>query len=144
MAEIFFCSLDRKEKYRLPVLPKEFPKMDRSVSSEEFETFNNGVFNFIGNMGLYTFTLEGFLPAMDKNYIFVKEKINPYKIINFWAKAMATKQPIRIIMNRAKGLDLPIEAVNMLVSIESMSHNENKMHDVVYSVNFKEWRSTNV
>ena len=57
---------------------------------------------------------------------------------------MATKQPIRIILHRKKGLNLPIEAINMLVSVENMSHNENKVHDVVYSVNFKEWRSTNV
>lgn len=140
MAEIYFTSRDRKEKYRLPVLPKEFPKLERSSSSEEFETFNNGFYNYIGNMGLYNFTLEGFLPAVDKSYPFIKEKINPYQIINFWARSLSKKQPIRIIMLRKTGLNLPVEAVNMLVSIESMSHNENKMHDVVYSVNFKEWR----
>lgn len=140
MADIYFSSLDRKEVYSLPVLPKEFPELSRSAKNEEFESYNDGVFNLIGNMGLYTFSLEGFLPALDKKYTFARSKFNPYLLINLWAGAMAKKTPIRVVMNRKQGLGLPIEAVNMMVTVESMAHNEDKVHDVKYKVSFKEYR----
>lgn len=140
MADIFFSTLDRSTVYQLPVLPAQFPEMNRSSKNEEFETYNNGVYNLIGNMGLFTFPLEGFLPALNKNYSFAKNHMNPYLLINLWAGAMANKTPLRIIMNRDKKLGLPQEAVNMLVTVESMTHHEDKVGDVVYSLSLKEYR----
>lgn len=140
MADIFFSSLDRKEVYQLPVLPETLPELTRACANEEFETYNNGTFNLLGNMGLYSFSLSSFLPTLDKNYTFAKNKINPYLIINLWAKAMATKKPIRVIINRSLVVGLPVEVINIMVTVESLSHYEDIVGDVVYNVSFKEYR----
>ncbi|MGE4272057.1 MAG: hypothetical protein AB7E31_04205 [Desulfitobacterium sp.] len=140
MADIFFATTDRSSVYQLPVLPAQFPELSRSASNEEFETFDNGTYNLIGNVGLVSFTLDGFLPAMTKRYTFARSKINPYTLINLWARAMADKKPLRVIMNRNRGLGLPEEAVNMMVTVESMSHYEDRVGDVVYSLSLKEYR----
>lgn len=139
MADIFFTTLDRSEVYQLPVLPKDFPELSRSNKNEEFET-NDGVYNLIGNMGLVSFSLESFLPAINKKYPFAKSNINPYTFINLWVGAMANKKPLRIIMNRNKNSNLPEEAVNMLITIESMSHYENKVGDVQFKLELKEYK----
>lgn len=140
MADIFFSTVDRSEVYQLPVLPEAMPELNRSASNEEFETYNNGTYNLIGNIGLYSFSLEGFLPGLNKKYPFAKNNMNPYLLVNMWARAMANKKPIRIIINRNKTYGLPIESLNILITVESMTHYEDKIGDVVYSVSFKEYR----
>jgi len=140
MADIFFATKDRSTVYQLPVLPPQFPEYSRSAKNEEFETYNNGIYNLPGNVSLYSFTLEGFLPAINKNYLFAKNKMNPHELINFWGRAMEEKKPIRIIINRDKVSGLPTEALNMLVTVEDMSHYEDKTGDVVYKLSFKEYR----
>lgn len=140
MADIFFSTMDRSEVYQLPVLPPTLPELNRASKNEEFETFNDGTYNIPGNVGLFNFEIERFLPALNKDYPFAKCKINPYLLINLWSGAMDKRTPIRIIINRNKGLGLPEEAVNMLVTVENMSYYEDNTGDVVYKLSLKEYR----
>ena len=140
MADIFFTTPNRSTVYQLPVLPEHLPELSRSANNEEFETYNNGVYNLPGNVGLFNLPLEGFLPAMNKNYPFAKNKINPYSLINLWSRAMVDKKPLRIIISRNKSLGLPDEVINILVTVESMTYYEDKTGDVVYNLSLKEYR----
>jgi hypothetical protein len=53
---------------------------------------------------------------------------------------MTDKVPVRYIANRNSNLKLPVEAVNMLVTVESLSWYEDRFGDVQYKVDFKEYR----
>lgn len=135
--DIYFSSLDRTEIYRLPVLPEEMPEFSKSAKNEEFESFNDGVYNILGNAGLISFTLESFLPAKGRKYPFIKEELeDPYLLINLWSNAMNTKTPIRVVMYRNN----KTEIINTMVSVESMAWHEDKVGDVKYKIDFKEYR----
>ena len=135
--DIYFCTLDRKKIYQLPVLPEEMPELEASMNNEEFETYNNGFFNVLGNSELVSFTLESFIQGKDNNYYFAKKHYdNPYDLINLWRKSMINKAPIRCIMYRNN----KTEILNWMVSVESMKWHEDKAGDIKYSVTFKEYR----
>jgi len=140
MADIFFSDLERTQVYRLPILPPTMPQLSRSAKNEEFETYNDGVYNLPGNVGLLSFSIECFLPALNKNYTFAKSKINPYLLVNLWAAAMNSKKPIRIIINRNTNQMLPIQALNMMVTVENMTWFEDQVGDVQYKIDLKEYR----
>lgn len=140
MADMFICSKDRKEVYKMPFLPESFPEFNRSAKNEEFETFNNGTYNILGDTGLMAFPLQGILPAYSTKYSFAKSKVKAYVIINFLARAMRDKYPIRIIVNRNPNPELPEQLLNMLVSVEEMTWGEDKVGDIHYNVSFKEYR----
>lgn len=139
MADIFFATPDRSTVYQLPILPENFPELTRTTQNEEFYAID-GQYILPGYRGLYSFTLEGWLPAVNKTYPFAKNRINPYLIINMWAAAMRDKQPLRFIIHRRQDLGIPKEAVNMLVLVESMTHQETRNSDVSYSVDFMQYR----
>lgn len=134
--DIYFSTLDRSEVYKLPVLPVDMPDLSKSAKNEEFETYDDGNYNLIGNVGLVSFSIERFLPALKNNYPFVKSKFNPYLLINLWSKAMEVKKPVRIIMYRND----KSEILNWLVTVESMSWHEDKVGDVKYRIDLKEYR----
>lgn len=141
IANIYFSDLERTTIIELPILPTEMPDLSRSARNEEFETFGDGTFNLLGSMGLFTFTLDSFLPAFAGKYRWAKSQINPYVLINLWHSNMSNKTPIRVIMDRGERKDLPSELLNLAVSVESMNWHEDRTGDVKYTVNFKEYRS---
>lgn len=140
LAEIYFSSLDRKEVYRLPILPADMPELTRPAKNEEFETYADGVINIPGNVGLATFNIDCWLPEYPGKYKWAKAQINPYLLINLWHGAMLGKKPIRCVMERGKNRNnISEEILNWLVTVESMSWNENTLRDVKYKVDFKEY-----
>ena len=86
LADMFVCSQDGKEVYKMPWLPEYFPKFSRSSKNETFETYDNGDYNNIGSMGLLEFSLEGKLPITPKYFSFSKNDVGAYKIINLYKK----------------------------------------------------------
>ena len=139
--DIYFCTLDRSKIYQVPVLPVEMPELEQSANNEEFQTYNNGTFNALGNAGLVSFTLESFIPGKNNNYSFARVKyVNPYDLINLWAGSMKSKTPIRCIMYRND----KTEVLNWMVSVEDIKWHEDKVGDIKYSVTFKEYREVTV
>lgn len=138
IADIFFSDLARKTILQIPVLPEEMPELSKAAKNEEFETFNNGMFNLLGTIGLTTFTLTRFLPQFAGKYSWAKSKINPYDLINLWSKSMLNKVPLRCVMMRDSKNGKP-EILNWMVSVEAMTWHEDRLHDVQYSVDFKEY-----
>ena len=136
MADIWFSNQSRTRVYRLPFLPEEMPELSAASKNEEFETFDNGTYNLIGSKGLISFSLQGILPAYANKYSWAKSQLNPYLIIKLWDDAMYFKTPIRCVMERGESDEIK----NLLVTVESMSNNEDKVGDVKYNVSFKEYR----
>ena len=72
--DIYIANKDKSIVLKLPIIPAELPELSYSIQNEEFKTYNNGIYNFIKEQGLYSFTLESWLPV--KKYQFAK----PYTI----------------------------------------------------------------
>jgi hypothetical protein len=143
MADIYFSDLNRKTVYRLPILPAEMPEMSVSADNQEFETFNSGVYNFLNQSGLITFSVESWLPAYAGRYSFAKSKFDPYTLINFWKAAIWSKAPIRCVVDKNAGKITNLQILNMMVSIEQMTWHEDAVGDVQYKLDLKEYRSVN-
>lgn len=140
MANIYFSTLDRKKTLELPILPEDMPELSKTAQNEEFTTFNNGTFNFLGDASLITFTIECWLPSYPNKYRWAKSRINPYELINMWSLAMNRKEKLRIVINRNKNSFLPQELLNYIVTVESLSWHELNNGDVAYKVDLKEYR----
>lgn len=135
--DIYFSSLDRSEVYQLPIISEDMPEFSKSAKNEEFESFDDGIYNILGNVGLISFPIESFLPGKGKNYSFAKCILdNPYALINLWSNAMNTKTPIRVVMYRND----KSEIINLMVSVENMAWHEDKTGDIKYKVDLKEYR----
>lgn len=135
--DIYLSSLDRKKVLQLPILPEQIPSLESSSKNEEFETFSDGTYNFIGSVGLLTFTLESWLPAKGRSYSFQRVKnINSDDYIQFIDIERLNKNPIRVVMARSDGSFI----LNNTFSIESFSWHENHQGDYEYSISFKQWR----
>lgn len=139
--DIFFSDLERKQVLQLPILPEELPKLSKSSSNEEFETFENGKYNIIGAVGLVEFSLECWLPGKNKNYSFQRVKnVESKNYISFLDLAMINKKPIRVIITRSDGTFF----LNHIFTIESFEWSENRVGNYNYSISFKQWRDYSV
>lgn len=139
--DIYISDKDKKTVLQLPIIPEQMPSLNKASKNEEFETFNNGTFNIIGDVGLMEFTLESWLPAKGRNYSFQRVKnINPDAYISLINKAMATEKPIKIVIVRGNGTFV----CNDTFSVENFEYNENKIGNFEYSLGVKQWRDYNV
>lgn len=135
--DIYISDYERKTVLQLPIIPSEMPSLSRSNKNEEFETFSNGTYNIIGDVGLLEFALESWLPGKGKNYSFQRVKnINPNTYIDLLNSAMLNKKPVRVVIVRGDGTFL----INHTFSIETFEFKEDKKSDYVYTITFKEWR----
>lgn len=139
--DIYISDLKRTKVLQFPVIPEKMPSFSKSAKNEEFETFSNGTFNIIGDVGLTEFTFESFLPKKGVNYSFQRVKnVNPYTYIDFINLSLKAKKPIRLIIVRSD----KTYVTNDKYSIESFDYTENKIGNFEFSVKFKQWRDYNV
>lgn len=154
MADISISSLENNEYvYYFPFLPENFPSFQRSGKNEEFQTFNNGCYELLGDVTQISFTLEGIFPGSGKKYSFKKSNSNSYDILNFISWSMHEKKPFRIIiyrdeiatdeeslkkdLSKKKSYD---ELLNLIVVCESLTNQELRNGDIHYSMSLKEYR----
>jgi hypothetical protein len=138
--DIYISDIDRKKVLQLPIIPEEMPSFSKSSSNEEFESFSDGKYNLIGDVGLLEFTLESYLPGKGKNYPFQRIKnINPDLYIDLINAAMINKKPLRVVIVRADSFN-----INDTFSVESFEWHDDKVGDYQYSISFKQWRDYNV
>lgn len=135
--DIYLSDTKRSKVLQLPIIPATMPSFTKASKNEEFETFNNGTFNIIGDVGLTEFTLECWLPAKGRNYHFQRVKnTNPYTYIDFINLNMKNKKPIRVLIIRSDKTFV----TNDIYAIESFDYTENKIGNFEYSIKFKQWR----
>lgn len=135
MADIYICTIDRKEVYQFPSLPEEFPTMSESSKNEEFATFNNGDFNLMNGNGLITFSIDQKLPMQD--YYFNKcDYHNSASIISLLLRSIEGKFPVRFVLKGDDNQDY----TNITVTCEKLNYNFDKQLDVLITADFKQYR----
>jgi len=139
--DIYLSDKDRKKVLQLPIIPAEMPTFSKASKNEEFETYDNGTYNIIGDVGLTEFALESFFPAKSKSYSYQRVKnIDPYIYIDFINLSMIYKKPVKVVITRNDGSYV----VNNTFSIENFEYHEDKVGDFQYTLNLKLWRDYNV
>lgn len=139
--DIYFSDLDRKNVYRLPIIPDSMPELSKSAKNEEFEG-DTQTYNILGNVELITFSIDSWLPEYPNKYnaSWCKSQINPYLIINLWSLAMNNRTPIRCVMTRGQNKNNISDVIlNWQVSVESLNWNPRQNKDIVYKADFKEY-----
>lgn len=141
--DIYFSDLDRNEIYLLPCLPSTMPEISKSSKNEEFETYDEGVYNIIGNKVLATFSIDCWLPEYASKYSWAKSQINPYDLINLWETAMTNKKPIRCVLVRgANKNNISPVILNWMVTVENYTQiPADEAKDIHYKIDLKEYRS---
>jgi hypothetical protein len=138
--DIYISDMERKTVLQLPIIPAEMPPFKKSSSNEEFDTYSDGKYNIIGDVGLMEFTLESYLPAKGRNYYFQRVKnINPDAYIALLNTAMINIKPIRVVIVRGDGTF----NINDTFSVENFEWYDNKVGDYQYSLSLKQWRDYN-
>jgi glucan-binding YG repeat protein len=136
--EIYIANYGGSTVYKLPSLPSEFPELSKESYNETFQTYNDGVYNFIDYEGLLEFTLELWLPRISSNYSFTKSDINAKEIIDLIENSRSNKEAIKITMNNKEG-----KYVNDYFSIEKFNPKQLKNGDYNISLQVKQWRNYN-
>ena len=137
--DIFLSDLELNAVVQLPILPEEFPEVGTEFNNEEFETYNNGYFNFQGNKKLATFTLKSSFPEYSGKYPFERSKDSWYDLLTILAISTDDKVPIRVVFGKSNG-DVIMDAK---FTIESFKYNVDKGGDYQYSIEFKQYREVN-
>lgn len=123
----------------LPVIPEKMPEMVQPFKNSTFDTVN-GEINLIGTKGLRTVTLQSFFPV-NKKYRFIRpgSELDGWKYVEFFNKYASLRVPIRMIW-----LDELKEISNMAYTIESFTFQINKVKDIDYTIELKEYRFVKV
>lgn len=122
----------------LPVIPDKMPELIQPFNNTTFDAVNQEI-NLIGTKGLRTVTLQSFFP-INKNYPFQRpgSEKDGWKYVAFFNKYGDLRVPIRMIF--LNGIE---EISNMAYTIESYSFQINKVKDIEYTIELKEYRFVN-
>jgi len=134
--DIYITDYKKTKVLKMPIIPSELPSISRTIKNEEFETYNNGTFNFIYKAGLNTLTLESWLPT--KSYNFAKSTIKADKVIALINNAIDNTEAIQLVILKTDGSTY----INDKFSVESFKYNVNKRGDYNYSLELKQYRET--
>lgn len=133
--DIIFSANNNEQVLTLPVLPENMPEFVQTYKNSTFESIN-GELNLIGNKALRTVSFSCFFPT--KKYKFIRPKAieDGWAYVAFFNKYANNKMPIRMIFvdndNR--------EISNMAYTIESFNSYVDKVLDIQYSLDLKEYR----
>ncbi|MFL0251248.1 hypothetical protein ACJDT4_12500 [Clostridium neuense] len=137
--DIFLSDLELNTIVQLPILPKELPEVETEFNNEEFETYNNGYFNFQGNKKLATFTLKSFFPEYSGKYSFERSESTFYDLLDALSIAVDSKAPVRVVFGKSSG-DVIMDAKFM---VEKFTYNVDNVGDYQYNIEFKQYREVN-
>lgn len=133
MADIYISSLDGRQVYQLPFIPKELPPVETVAGNETFTSFDNGSFTKLVKPDPASFTLEGVLPL--KDYTFAKSHDSAQSIAALLRTAQANTEPVNVLIYRNDGT----KYLNTLASVEKVATSEGVF--MTYSFEFKEYRN---
>lgn len=130
---IYISDKNKRQVFKMPIVPEEFPVLEKSIENEEFRTYSNGSYNNIKKAGLDTFNLECWLPA--KKYAFAKSNVLAHEFIDFINYVINNKQYVYVaIIANGKSY------INDKFSIESWNYGVKRNGDYNYSLDFKQYR----
>lgn len=134
--DIYIANKDKSKVFKLPIIPAELPALNYAIENEEFKSYNNGTYNFIKEQGLYSFTLDSWLPT--KKYSFAKSEVMAKDVLDLLDYAVENKQFIQVVIIKSDGSTY----VNNKFSIESLNYSVKRNGDFNYSLGLKKYRET--
>jgi hypothetical protein len=136
--DIVFSANNFEEVLRLPIVPPNTDVLNPR-KNEEFETIQMGTLNLIGLKGLRTLSIQSFFPT--KIYSFVKDNARlGWEYVDFFNKWSDKRVPIRIIMTDNTGKEI----LNMPCTVENFTHGLDKVGDIQYTLEIKEFKFVGV
>lgn len=119
----------------IPVVPPNVP-IKQAGKNEVFETLNGDI-NILKLPGLKELSISSFFPV-NKNYEFVAKgsETDGFKYVNFLENSKNSREYIRLVMTAKDNKTL----FNSLVSVEDFEYSIDKVGDIAYSVDFKEFK----
>ncbi len=133
--DIIFSANNNETVLVLPVLPEKMPELINSYNNTTFETVN-GEINLIGLRTLRTVSIQSFFPV-NKNYPFIRPQAikDGWTYVSFFNKYANLKMPIRMVCTNGF-----FEISNLAYTIESFSTQINKVGDIEFNLELKEYR----
>jgi glucan-binding YG repeat protein len=132
--DIYIADYNKTKVLQLPIIPEELPPISRKISNEEFETYDNGTFNFIEKAGLTTLSFDSWLPM--KKYNFARSVYLATDFIDLFNNAIDRVEPIRIVIINSNSQTY----INDKFSIENFDYHMIKRGDYKYTLGLKQWR----
>ena len=133
--DIIFSANNNEQVLTLPILPENMPELVQSYKNSTFESIN-GELNLIGTKALGTVSFSSFFP--NKKYSFIRPKAieNGWEYVAFFNKYTENKMPVRMILLDNENNDI----LNIAFSVESFNFFVDKVGDIQYSIDLKEYR----
>lgn len=125
---------NNREILVFPLLPR-YLKPQSSSNNEEFKTINNGTINILGDLGLKSLSVESLFPKKKETWA-KAGSVEGQKYVDFFNKWRGKGFPIRVILSTKDGR----EVLNMACSIEVFDYCYDRVENIKYSLNLKEYR----
>lgn len=133
---IYITNKDLSKKVQLPILPENLPEVSYLFKNDEFETYDNGFYNFIGNKELSTFTLESSFPEYAGKYQYERSSDLFTSLLDILNDVYdGKKQIVRVIFTNDSGALL-----DDYFSVEGFKYHVDKTGDYQYNIDFKQYR----
>lgn len=132
--DIYFSTLDRSKVMQLPVIPPNMPEMNGTMTNEEFVT-TTGTITLLGNRAPFSTSIQSFFPT--KEYYFAKNKINGWEYVNFFNGIRNKKELLRCSFINNENVDY----LNKVVTIENFVYYADKIGDIQYTLDIKEFKT---
>lgn len=138
--KVSFASQDRKIFIELPIVPNDIT-WGTGMNNQTFETIQHGEIILPGTRQLIAFSLSSFFPnnqTKAKYYKFAKSRRNYNSEVLVWhfEKWRNSRVPIRCVITSKNGRSL----LNILVLIEHFERGMDRVSDVPYKIDVKEYR----
>lgn len=136
--KVSFASQDRKIFVQLPIVPEDLT-WGNGMSNQTFETIQHGEINLPGTKKLIAFTIDSFFPnnsTKAKYYKFAKSYYDSEGLVYQFSKWRDSRVPIRCVITSKAGRTL----LNILVLIENFERGMDRVSDVPYKLEVKEYR----
>ena len=133
--DIIFSANNNDQVLTLPIIPKNMPELSQSYKNSTFESIN-GELNLIGTKALRTVSFSSFFPTKKYKFSRPKSNVDGWVYVSFFNKYASNRMPIRMILvdNENK------EISNMAYTVESFNCFVDKVGDIQYSLDLKEYR----
>lgn len=133
--DIIFSANNNEQVLTLPIIPENMPELSQSYKNSTFESIN-GELNLIGTKALRTVTFSSFFPTKKYKFSRPKSNVDGWVYVAFFNKYASNRMPIRMILVDNENREIS----NMAYTVESFNCYVDKVGDIQYSLDLKEYR----
>ena len=132
--KIYIANKDKTTVLQMQIVPDQLPAIGKTSDNETFKTWWKGQYSFIEKPNLKTLTLSSWWT--ERNLYFKKSQTKPAEYINLINSCMDNAEPMQLIIINDNGSTY----INGFFSVENFEYYADKMGDIQYTIEFKEYR----